>query len=743
MGWVGEQPGGLNRYVDDLLKALAADDVWPRCVVVGDDNEDAPSAYEFVARRSDPLRRRLAAFAKRANQLAADADVVDVHFALNAGLSLRGRVGRMPMVAHFHGPYADEARAMGEREVVIRIKRLLERRVLKRAICIVTLSDAFASTVADDYGVDRSKIRVIRPGVDLDRFSPGDKRAAREQLGLPLEGDVVAVVRRLVPRMGIDVLLQAWQRLDTSNATLVIAGEGPERAALEGSVAGAHDVRFVGRLTDGELVALLRAADVMVVPSTELEGFGLVTLEALACGCPVIVTDAGGLAEVPRQLDASAVVAAADVGALARRLASWRDGSQPLRPAGECRAFAEQFSWTEVARAHRALYDEVANRPRVVVVTHTAQLGGAELGILRVINEARDRVDFHVIVGEAGPLVDRLASDGIAHEVIAMGGLSDLRRGRSGVGLASLRSGAASAGFVAKVGRRLRTLRPDVVHVNTLKAGVTAGVAARLAGFPVVWHVRDRVSPDAFPSSAARVLRQVIRRVATTTVVNSAATAEALALPEPPVVIPTPIDVDAFAAVEREPGGPMRAAVVGRLARWKGQDLFLRAFAAAFPSGDEVAVLIGGPLFEEEAFEAELKALAATLGIADRVEFRGQVGDVPAELRRIDIAVHCSVEPEPFGQVVVEAMAAGLAVIAAGEGGPATIVTNEVDGLLVQPRDAHALTTALRRLAEDPSTRARLGVTARRTASTYAPNRVVPQLVDLYRELARRGDEKH
>ena len=140
-------------------------------------------------------------------------------------------------------------------------------------------------------------------------------------------------------------------------------------------------------------------------------------------------------------------------------------------------------------------------------------------------------------------------------------------------------------------------------------------------------------------------------------------------------------------------------------------------------------------MFGEEAYEQRLRELAGELGIAEQVEFRGFREDVGAELAAMDVAVHCSVVPEPFGQVVVQAMAAGRPVVAAAEGGPAEIVTDGVDGLLVPPREPALLAAVLRRLAEDPGLRERLGVAGRATALRHTPDRAADALVGVYRQV--------
>ena len=136
--------------------------------------------------------------------------------------------------------------------------------------------------------------------------------------------------------------------------------------------------------------------------------------------------------------------------------------------------------------------------------------------------------------------------------------------------------------------------------------------------------------------------------------------------------------------------------------------------------GSEKAVLLGSAMFGEEDYEEELVELAAQLGISDRVEFRGFRSDIGTELGWVDAMVHASVIPEPFGQVVIEGMSAGLAVVASDAGGPAEVITHEVDGLLCPPGDVVTLAVILRRLADDPALRLRLGSQAVRTAERYS-----------------------
>lgn len=145
----------------------------------------------------------------------------------------------------------------------------------------------------------------------------------------------------------------------------MIVGDGPLRDELQGRIQRARldqHVQLVGRVDDRTLTALYQAAWLSVVPSVQLEGFGLVVLESLACGVPSVVTDVDGLGEVPRELDPSMVVRAGDAGALASRLVAAFDGTAPLPDSATCRGFAEQFTWVSVVEAYEDLVTELADR---------------------------------------------------------------------------------------------------------------------------------------------------------------------------------------------------------------------------------------------------------------------------------------------------------------------------------------------------------------------------------------------
>ncbi len=742
MGWFPATLGGLDRYYRALLEQLPE----ASGVVLGP-ADDAPASVAVVARQDASLPRRLLAYWLAARRAGPRAELLDAHFALYAAApmllgALRGR----PAVFHFHGPWADEGAAAGEHSALkFALRRRLERVALRRADAHVVLSGAFRRLLVERYRVRPWDVHVLPPGVALDVFTPGERSRSRAQLGIGADAFVAVCVRRLVPRMGIDVLLDAWSALAgqlPDGSLLLLIGEGPLRDELAARAARpplAGRVRMLGRLPDTELIDAYRAADVALVPSLAFEGFGLVALEAAACGTPSIVSDTGGLPEALAGLDRSLCVPAGDSGALTARLARAAQGALPDRAA--TRRHAERFDWPSVGDRHRELYRRIARgerdaRPRVVYLDHVARLSGGEIALLRVLPHLR-RVNAHVILGEDGPFAVRLQEAGVSVEVLPIDAAArDLRKDTVRVGGPSPAALLGTAGHVGRLALRLRSLRPDIVHTNSLKSGVYGSLAARAAGVPVVWHVRDRIAEDYLPRPAVRLMRRLIRRLPNAVVANSSATLQTLgpggrgALR---CVIPDSVELSA--RPRNTSGEEPTFGIVGRLAPWKGQDLFLRAFAAAFPDGGARAVVVGTAMFGEESYERELPGLAARLGLSERVEFRGFREDVWDELASFDVLVHASITPEPFGQVVLEGMAAGLPVIAPDEGGPATMITDGETGVLFRSREQDSLAAAMLALGGDEAARERLGAAAQGVLGEYHPSAVAAHWEELYAQL--------
>jgi glycosyltransferase involved in cell wall biosynthesis len=390
---------------------------------------------------------------------------------------------------------------------------------------------------------------------------------------------------------------------------------------------------------------------------------------------------------------------------------------------------------------------------KVLYLGHTAKLSGGEIALSRLIPALSDRVHPLLVLAEDGPLVGRMQSLGIDTRVVPLpDGVRNLRKDGLSNLLTMLGAVLDVVRYVFRLRRLIRAEGIDLVHTNTLKAGFYGCLAARLARVPSIWHLRDRLSSDYLPPLAVLVTRLAISLLPSRVVCNSKATMATL--PSGPsslrrrraYVVHSPIrDVLDVDGLERRTMDAERAdfrvGMVGRLSSWKGQDVVVRAFAEADLALPSRLVIIGSAMFGEDDYERTLREEIERSGLRDRVEMRGFVEDVFGALQEFDVLVHASIVPEPFGQVIVEGLAAGLPVVATREGGPSEIVTDGVDGLLYDAGDVAALARLLRRLQEDRSLRARLRENGLRRSRDFSSAAIAPQVLTLYESLVpeRRG----
>jgi glycosyltransferase involved in cell wall biosynthesis len=190
-------------------------------------------------------------------------------------------------------------------------RKWIENRVILSCHRVVVLSRYTQEKLRRVHGIPSDRVKVVPGGVDLLRFCPADDKAAvRRQLSIPADRFVVLTVRNLVPRMGLDHLVLAMKDVAKAmpQALLVIGGDGPLRGELLSLVKRLglqNQVRMAGFIPEETLTRCYQAADLFVLPSVDLEGFGMVTLEALACGLPVLGTPVGGTREILARWDES------------------------------------------------------------------------------------------------------------------------------------------------------------------------------------------------------------------------------------------------------------------------------------------------------------------------------------------------------------------------------------------------------------------------------------------------------
>jgi glycosyltransferase involved in cell wall biosynthesis len=377
---------------------------------------------------------------------------------------------------------------------------------------------------------------------------------------------------------------------------------------------------------------------------------------------------------------------------------------------------------------------------RIAFVSVSDQIGGSEVMLLEIMRElgrAHPSWSLHLVLPGIGPLADRAAALGVA--VVPLPLPASLARfgewgmaGRRHVAIAMrlLRVAADLPAYEGRLREVLSVIDPDVVHTNGFKAHIAAA-RARRKGPGLVWHMHEYVS-------GRPTTRVLVRRYAARTsviVANSdsvAADVRGITGSRAPVrVIPNAVDLirfspagpvedlDALCGLERAPDGTVRVGLVATLSRWKGHETFLRALAALPPALPVRGYIIGGALYDTDGSQhsiEDLRALAASLNLNDRVGFAGFVHSVDRAMRALDVVVHASTMPEPFGLVIAEAMGCGRAIVTSGTGGAGELVRDGIDAVTHRPGDSVDLAAQLERLATDPALRQRIGLEGRKTA---------------------------
>ncbi|MBE0565095.1 MAG: glycosyltransferase [Krumholzibacteria bacterium] len=344
---------------------------------------------------------------------------------------------------------------------------------------------------------------------------------------------------------------------------------------------------------------------------------------------------------------------------------------------------------------------------RLLIINHAVDLGGAERTLLDLLDHLdRDRFSPAVACPHEGPLTAELARRSIPlHFGHPRPRLLDIKRQSLGTSpLAPLAYPLDLALTVRDLAALIRRERFDLVYTNSAKADVYGSLAGRLAGRPVVWRLHDIVGPAAFSRLNLMLFRLAATHLTDRVLAVSGVVRDALvglgvpaakvglvhngiATTRPQVATDRP----AVRAAWNLPADAPLVGMVGRLVAWKGPDVFLQAAAKIAAARPEARfMLVGDAIYGEQDYVDRLKALATDLGIGERTVFTGFRTDVDELVAAMDVLVHASTEPEPFGLVIIEAMHQGVPVVATRAGGVLEIVDDGRTGLLAAPGDPGA-----------------------------------------------------
>lgn len=366
MGWFPEQPGGLNRFYYDCCNYLPKAGVDIHGLVAGSHNVATTTqgrVAAFAPREASLIQRWQGIRQSLRHRLTSNNyNLVASHLSLYT-LPVLNQLKDQPLVMHFHGPWALEGQVEGSKPLSTWFKKTLENQAYQRSTQFIVLSQAFHKVLHETYGIPQDRINIIPGGVNIDRFNcPLTPTQARAQLGWPQDRPILFAARRLAKRMGLENLITAMATVKATqpDALLLIAGRGALAETLQAQIEslGLNDnVRLLGYVSDDDLVLAYRAATFSVVPTTAFEGFGLIVIESLAAGTPVLGTPIGGIPEILRPFSEQLLFDDASASAIARGICDVFTGQRRLPNEAACKAYVnEHYAWPVIAEQIKGVY---------------------------------------------------------------------------------------------------------------------------------------------------------------------------------------------------------------------------------------------------------------------------------------------------------------------------------------------------------------------------------------------------
>lgn len=363
-----DRGGGLERYQHAICEHLSNSGInvaaWVQSAV-----DVGPQRYPVTsyASPSDSRRNKLQRLGALASRELPRNELLFVSHHASVAVRILRYLREVPHVVHFQGPWADEARFEGAPLWKTLLQKRAEKCTYSRADLIITLSNAFKDLVVARYKVKPERVMVVPAGINcVDADIPMTKLQARESLGWPQDRPIILAVRRLVKRVGLDVLLQSIHMLVSGNSKLsdvlvLIGGSGPMEKELKSQIEFLglkRHVRLLGFIPEQSLRAAYKAADFTIVPTQCLEGFGLVTLESLAVGTPCIVTPVGSLPEVLGGFCPDLITQSSEPAQITESLRMILSGVLHIPSSAECQFYVRQkYDWSIIGPKVLSAYE--------------------------------------------------------------------------------------------------------------------------------------------------------------------------------------------------------------------------------------------------------------------------------------------------------------------------------------------------------------------------------------------------
>lgn len=368
--WFLDRPGGLDRYYYDCCQYLPQADIEITGLVAGSDQvfQESNGLVKAFASSKDSLPKRWlkirTAFGQ--NLTENQYDLVVSHFALYT-FPILDRIPNIPLVTHFHGPWALESDVEKPKPMAIWLKKQIEKAVYSRSSQFIVLSQTFRDILHQEYQIPLEKIHIIPGGVDIDHFNIKPSRTeARQQLNWHRDKTIIFCIRRLAKRMGLENLITAMAQIRDRypDILLYIAGKGALADTLQAQIDElelTNNVKLLGYIADEQLPLCYRAANFSVVPTVALEGFGLIVVESLAAGTPVLGTPIGGIPEILKPFSEDLVFEGYEPNQIAQGIIEALDGGRVLPSSEECLAYVQaNYNWKAISQKIKLVYQKAS-----------------------------------------------------------------------------------------------------------------------------------------------------------------------------------------------------------------------------------------------------------------------------------------------------------------------------------------------------------------------------------------------
>ena len=372
-----------------------------------------------------------------------------------------------------------------------------------------------------------------------------------------------------------------------------------------------------------------------------------------------------------------------------------------------------------------------STRPRVLLAENAGSfLGGGQVSFLSLMaNMDRSRFEPYVVCPEDGDFLEEVLERGIPALVRRMPSLR---------GLGALRLPSALRSWLTLI----KKFQIDLLHANGTRAMIYAGLVGKIASIPVLWHVRVLETDG--------LLDRFLARLSTRILVNSHAVAGRFDFlggqsgSRGPTVVPNGVEQQVFERATLDPAlrkdwkldGSFVLLELAQLISWKRQELALQILSLLRGRGMNASlVLVGDEVPSSQGERARLRNLASRLGVANHCIFAGFRRDIPEVLKQADLLIHPARE-EPFGRALIEAMAAGLPVVASGGGGVEEVIEDGVTGVVVRSASPDVWVSAIEKLYEDQPLRQQMGAAGRqRVKERFSIESHVAGVEQIYQEV--------